>query len=274
MTTMVYKRAAIGLLILVIVSLGILSISQPDSANADENQPQEQVNVAQGGATSTPAPVILPSGTATVVPPTETPTRTPTDAGPASVEAKNPDTNVRSGPDINNDRVGIIQPGEQYVVRAKRFEWYRIDFPNAPSGIGWVNKNVVNVIGDENNIPEISEEEVPTIDVAEAAQQETLLAATQTPGGLLTLTAEVFITPQGIFTAAPLIGDQPTLAPGQRLPTFTFPPFSPTPVPLQDLRGGPVNVDGEDPGVVPIVPIAGLAALGLMGLFISILRRF
>jgi len=64
----------------------------------------------------TAVPLQFPTPTATAGPPTETPTRTPTALGRAVVEAISVDTNVRAGPDINENRVGQIQPGTQYPV--------------------------------------------------------------------------------------------------------------------------------------------------------------
>jgi hypothetical protein len=275
LTKLTTKHIASLLVIGLLAAIAIgWNLHGPSQAVADDTDTGDAIEKpAQEGPSSTPAPANLPTGTITPNPPTGTPTRTPTEAGPALIEAKNPQTNVRVGPDITSDRIGTIDPGTRYVVRARRFKWLRIDFPDAPTGIGWVFEDVVNIIGDPALIPEIAEEDLPTPDLTAAAAEETQLAATQTPGGLLTLTAAVLVTPQGIFTATPQIGDEPTLAPGQRLPTFTYPAFSPTPVPVQDIRDT-VNTDGDDEGIAPLFPIIGLAALGLMGLFVSLLRRF
>lgn len=258
------------LLILIFALLIGVTYQQQVTAHEPESQ---RVASAQGGPTSTPAPVILPSGTATIQPATETPTRTPTSAGPGLIEAKNPDTNVRAGAGTDYDRVGQIQPGTRYVVRGRYFQWFQIEYPDAPTGIGWVHESVINLIGNPAEIPDLSFEELPTPDETLAAQQETLLAATLTPGGILQLTEQAQTTPQGVFTATPDVGQQPTLAPGQRLPTFTFPAFTPTPVSAANLRER-VQVDSDGDSLPPIIPIAALGALGLMGLFISILRRF
>ncbi len=227
---------------------------------------------AQQPATATPGGVILPSATHTPEPPEATATRTATSAGPALVEAKGPDVNVRAGPDINEDRLGTIQPGERYVVFARRFEWLQIEFPNTPSRIGWVHESVVNVIGDVAQIPEIGVDELPTTDPVIEAEEQTLDAATLTPGGLITLTAQSLITPEGFFTVTPDTQER-TLAPGERLPTFTFPPFTNTPVPVQDLQGGD-QIGGDTASGFPIaIPVIGLVALGLMGLLVGIFRR-
>jgi hypothetical protein len=195
--------------------------------------------------------------------------------GPALLEARNPDTNVRAEPDITANRLGQIQPGAQYVVRGRRFEWYQIDYPDTPTHIGWVHQSVVNIIGDASLIPEIDPALLPTTDPTLAARQETAIAATQTPGGLLTLTAQVLVTPEGLFTTEPgILGvNVSTLAPGERLPTFTFPPFTDTPISIQELQNVKVTPEDSPTGFPPIIPVLGLGALGLMGLLVGILKR-
>ncbi|MCB9436052.1 MAG: SH3 domain-containing protein [Anaerolineales bacterium] len=229
---------------------------------------------AQGAPTATPGAVILPTSTWTPEPPPPTATRTPTDIGPALIEAKSADTNVRAGPGTDTAQIGKIQPGERYIVRGRRFEWLQIDYPLTPTRVGWVYLGVVNIIGDESKIPELGVDELPTIDPAELDAQGTLIAATLTPGGILALTAQASITPQGIFTTTP-DGEQQrrTLAPGEVLPTFTFPPFTNTPIPVEQLQAAPVTVDTGNSSFVPAIPILGLASLGLLGLFVAIFRR-
>ena len=224
---------------------------------------------AQGGDVRqqpTAVPLLFPTPTDTAGPPTETPTRTPTALGRPVVEAISEDTNVRAGPDINDDRVGQIQPGTQYPVLGKRFNWYQIEYADAPSGTAWVYSEVVHLTGDPGTIPELSLEDIPTVDPGFLGQQQTAEAIANTPGAAATLTAQVLITPTGIFTAAP---EERTLAPGERLPTFTYPPYTPTPVAFPRTNPPPVQAGG----VPPLVPILALGALGLMGLLVALLRR-
>lgn len=239
---------------------GVARAEKPDSA------PLERAAL-QG----TPVDVSLPTSTNTAEPPAPTVTRTPTSQGPVLVEAKNPDTNVRAGPDISQDRLGRIQPGERYVALSRRFEWIQIEFPNSPSRIGWVHESVVNFIGDPTEILDIDPEQLPTVDTTLAAQRETEIAITQTPGGIITLTAQSFVTPQGLLTAV----QEPTrtLAPGERLPTFTYPPFTNTPIPVQELQASRVVNQSEGSNFAPAIPVLALAALGLFGLFVGIFRR-
>lgn len=255
----------LGFLLLIAIGIWVVPVLA-----GDENL-RQQADLRQF-ATATPGSVQLPTSTATATPPAPTATRTPTSQGPALIEAKNPDTNVRSGPDITNDRLGQIQPGERYVVTGRRFKWLRIQYPNTPTGVAWVFEDVVNIIGEADLIPELDLEQLPTIDPTEAANQETLIAATLTPGGVLTLTAQAFVTPQGVFTLDPA-ATRPTLAPGERLPTFTFPPFTNTPIPIGDIQAPPPSNSNDSTQFAPAIPILGLAALGLLGIFIGIFRR-
>jgi len=194
------------------------------------------------------------------------PTRTPTSAGRPYIEALQESTNVRAGPDINENRVGQIFPGTTYPILGKRFQWYWIEFPESPAGTAWVHESVVRIGGDITQIQDIELESIPTIDPVTLAVQQTAEAIINTPGAVATLTAQAQITPIGVFTPG---AAGPTLAPGQPLPTFTFPPYTVTPIPIPRTNPPPANSSG----IAPIVPILALAALGLMGLLVSLLRR-
>ncbi|MBN2303745.1 MAG: hypothetical protein JXQ72_04675 [Anaerolineae bacterium] len=217
----------------------------------------------------TPIQLQFPTATETPGPPTETPTRTPTSIGRPYAEALSDGTNVRANPDINANRVAQIYPGTLYPVLGRNFQWYMIEFPNTPNGIVWVHESVVTISGDETQIAEINLADVPTLDPLFANAQETAAVITQTPGAIASLTARVQITPTGLFTANP--GATFTLAPGQRLPTFTFPAYTPTPLVIP--RTMPVSATTDSSGVPPIIPILVLGSLGLMGLLVAFLRR-
>jgi len=216
---------------------------------------------------ATPVPLVFPTATPSPAA-SGTPTRTPTQgASGAFVEAITEGTNVRAGPDINEARLGQIGPGTQYPVLGRRFNWFLIAYPNAPGGQAWVYSEVVTLSGDAATIVEMELGDIPTADPLLSAAEGTAEAITQTPGIAFTLTAQSFITPTGVFTAAP--GAGPTLAPGQPLPTYTFPPYTPTPVPIPRANPAPA----AESGLPPIVPILALGALGLMGLLVALLRR-
>ena len=221
---------------------------------------------------STPIPVNPPTATASPEPPTDVPTRTPTSLGPASAEALSDATNVRAQPDITGERLGQISPGQTYPIRGRFFEWLQILFPDSPSGIGWVHQSVVQILGDESLIPDLTVEQLPTEAPTIVTGRETAAVITQTPGGILTLTAQTFITPEGVFTVGPQAGDGPQPS-DPILPTYTFPAETATPIDLREISGQPTVAGEEAEGIPPIVPIAALIALGGLGLLISIVRR-
>lgn len=231
------------------------------------------VGAAYAQQPATPIPVVPPTATPTLLPPTNPPTRTPTSQGPASVTPLEGAANVRAQPDINAERLGQIQVGQNYAVLGKYFEWYQIQFPDSPSGIGWVHQSVVQVLGDPNTIPDLTQSGLPTEDPILASRRQTLEVITITPGGVFTLTAEAQITPTGVFT---LEGGAPNPNAPQAqnliLPTFTFPPTTPTPIDLNTISR-PGQTDASSGGMPPIVPIAALIGLGSLGLLITGLRR-
>jgi hypothetical protein len=251
------KRASLAVALTALILIGGVSLAWAGPA---QERPRVQLS-------PTPVPLQFPTATEAFGPPTETPTRTPTSAGRPVVEALADATNVRAGPDISEARVGQIYPGMTFSVLGKRFQWYWIEFPDSPSGTAWVHESVVRVNGDAELIEEIDLESIPTVDPVVLAAQQTAEAITATPGAAATLTAEAQITPTGIFTAEP--GAGPALAPGQPLPTFTFPPYTVTPVIVP--RTNPATP--VDTVLAPIVLILALGALGMAGFLVSLLRR-
>jgi hypothetical protein len=234
-------------------------------ASSQGSRPETRRSLQTG---PTPIPLQLPTATPTAGPPSETPTRTPTSEGRPYVGAISDNANVRSGAGLEFDPpIGQIDPGTTFTVLGKQNEWYMIDYPGSPNGVAWVHYSVVNLYGDETLIQEIAPENVPTIDPALYAVQQTAAAITATPGALASLTAQALITPTGVFTAQP--GQYVTPLPGQSLPTYTYPPASPTPMVIPRTNPPPT----ANTGLPPILPILALGALGLMGLLVSFLRR-
>lgn len=249
---------------LAVILTALLLMAGASLAWAQTNAPQRRT-LAQDDGSPTAVPLAFPTATETPGPPTDTPTRTPTSIGRPWVEALAVNTNVRAGPDINEAKVGVIYPGDTYPILGKRFQWYYIEFPEAPGGRAWVHESVVVLGGDVAQIVEL--EAIPTTAPEAIEAQQTLDAITLTPGLALTLTEQALITPTGAFTVQP--GEGPTLAPGQPLPTFTPPAATPTPLTIP-RQNPPADIEG---GLAPIIPILILGALGLMGLLVSIMRR-
>ncbi|MCS7069870.1 MAG: SH3 domain-containing protein [Anaerolinea sp.] len=229
--------------------------------------------------TATPVRINL----ATLVPPTAAPvlqptsTWTPTQGISAQLEALEM-ANVRQDPDTSAALLGVIRSGERYPVLGRYYQWYQFQFPTSPNGRGWVFGELVRIIGDSVNIPEIDPFAQPTLPPAVFGATLTAEIVTRTPGGILTATA------QAVAPAVTMSGE--IAAPGELLPTFTYPPgivpIAPTPIPTRTiLEAATPTPDGTDvrarapqsQGIAPIVPIVVLAGLGLLGLGISSLRR-
>ena len=222
---------------------------------------------------STPTPIPLPESIATV-----TPSWTPTPIGPVLLEVKSGSgsVNVRAAPDLESDRLGTIETGTSYPVIGRYFRWIRFQYDLSPNGTGWVYDELVDIIGNESEIPEIDLSGEPTIDSAVAESSQTFEAITQTPGGVLTATAGARVlsvpTSQGNEAIAQLSGTV--------LPTFTFPPDIPALAPTEALIVEITDVPDTNAldleslnEVPPLVPIVLLAGFGIIGLLVSALRR-
>ncbi|NDJ60522.1 MAG: SH3 domain-containing protein [Chloroflexi bacterium] len=207
-----------------------------------------------------------------------TATRTPTPQQQAQLEALN-FANVRAQPAPNASILGQIESGQRYTVIGRYVRWLQFQYPDSPNGRGWVYDEIVNIIGDENTIVNIDLGAEEAIDPGVLNATETQRAATQTPGGLLTLTAVALDSPDA---QRDLRGDAASaLTAAVALPTFTYPPgivgIAPTAAaggaadasPQQIAAAAPV----EETGLPPVLPIIGLGGLGILGLALSLLRR-
>lgn len=239
------------------------------------------VGSAQEQSTSTPVRAELP----TLAPPvieaaiTSTPTRTPTPEGLVLLEAKPDagDVNVRAEPDIGAERLGSIRAGRTYTVFGRYFRWIQFQFDDAPTGTvrAWVFDELINIIGDENAIPNLEPGAQPT------ATPEISLGEVEAPGNELTATANArtLSLPGAELSSSgtlPQVAETPAQ---QALPTFTYPPNVVATLPATENGApeptqSPVNLPVELPdGVPPIAPIILLGGLGLLGLAVSSLRR-
>lgn len=237
---------------------------------------------AQPLITDTPVPVVLPSSTPQptgIIALTPTPTLTVT-IQPAIrlvAAAASADINVRDAPDVTGNRLGSLEQGREYVVRGRFFSWYQFDYGSSNSGLAWVFGDLVEIIGDESEIPVVDPFAVPTAVPTGEVDAATATALALTPGAAETATAQTRLV------------DLPTLGPGTAesdtafFPTFTPPPdlvpriqqngantlSSPTPTPNFAEQAVTLVASG---GVPPLAPIVTLFAFGLIGLIIALLR--
>lgn len=232
---------------------------------------------AQEGPTSTPIPINLSN----VIPATETPqagptpTWTPTETGGILLEARE-FANVRNRPSTDGTQLGVIRSGEQYRATGRYFGWYQLQFPSSPTGLAWVFGELVTLTGSADLLPEINVDATPTLNPAVFDVTNTQQALAQTPGGLLTATAQVGL-PAGAVTGSNLEAGGP-----QFLPTFTYPPnVAPIQPSLSTVLATPtpdpeipvVTPASDSVDVPPIAPVLILGGLGLVGLALSSLRR-
>jgi uncharacterized protein YraI len=145
--------------------------------------------------------------------------------------------NVRSGPGVFFDKVGVLLPGQEAAVRGRSAggDWVMIDYPGGPNNIGWIYAPVV----------QISPGELPIIEPP------------PTPTPLLTQTINPTLAAQFISTPNPT-----------RLPTYT--PSNPLVIPTyKDISK--TSILGGIPMGLVILIIGGIG--GLLAVFSVIKNR-
>lgn len=241
----------------------------------------DQRDIPLQGPSATPAQVDLFDVVPTQVPfeVESTPTRTPTPLGIAQLEALQA-ANVRAAPDPEAELLGQIRPGEYYNVIRRYYRWIEFQYDQTETRRGWVFDELVTIIGDESVIPSVEslDESVSAVDDFNATA--TALGITQTPGALLTATAQARPgTGSGALQSEFSI-DQITqeVLVDEVLPTFTYPPgiiaAAPTESASTATAENSTSLSFSAPGSLPpVVPIALLGALGLIGLLVSYFRE-
>lgn len=241
--------------------------------------------LAQARVSPTPIRVQIASATPEILgQPTPVPTFTPLPTLPQAAFLRvapniEGSVNVRAQADPNAALLGVINPGEEYLVTGRFFMWYRFRYENSPNNQGWVFSELVEVFGDPSLIPDLSLEPEATTDATVVGATQTWEVILLTPGGDLTATANsrLLIDPVGVERSFSEEGGSVS-----GLPTFTPPPniaLPATPAPQvgtgTDERVGVASASSStsDSGIPPALPIILLGGLGLLGLFISTLRR-
>jgi len=192
--------------------------------------------------------------------------------------------NVRSEPDPEADQIGTITAGETYRVLGRYFRWIQFETDDSPTGRAWVFDELVEIIGDESEIPTIDPYSDPTESPQIAEATLTWEAITQTPGGILTATAEsrIIAAPTSLDNALEQNTGQ---AQGNTaaLPTFTPPidlivqtptetgGFLPTATPEPDVLTNALDI-AQSTQIPPIALIVGMGGLGILGILIAVLR--
>lgn len=164
-------------------------------------------------------------------------TVTSTPSGPiARAVADQDQINVRSGPAVEYELIGVLLPGQQVPVigRTPGGDWVQVSYPGVPGNVGWVFSSLL-VIPPNAGLPIIEPPPTPTPQI--------------TPTIDPTLAAQFIVD-----------------IPATRLPTFTPPPE------LQIPTFVPVSGGGSS-GPIPMgLPIIILGVIGLFGALIAVLR--
>jgi hypothetical protein len=171
------------------------------------------------------------------IPTVAIPTVTGTPPGPVALVRRDTDqeqVNVRSGPSVRYDIIGVLIPGQEVPAlgRTPGGDWIQIAYPGVPDSVGWVYSPLLEV-----------KESIPIVEPP------------PTPTPQTTPTIDPTLAAQFIVEA------QPT-----RLPTFTAPP--PLAIPTFSNQTSRAFSGGIPMGIV----IVGLAVVGFFGTLISFLR--
>jgi len=126
------------------------------------------LTVACGQGTPTPVPATLASPTLAALSPS--PTATETSPAPTATPtmilltaALTAEVNVRSGPGTAYESLGVLPAGEtvQINLQSNDGQWYRILYPNAPDGYGWVSARYVRLAEPTSPIATIPNQPIP-----------------------------------------------------------------------------------------------------------------
>lgn len=152
-----------------------------------------------------PTPTPLPP-TPTSLPTAAAPTPAPATTAPTSTVTVSPlpdndFVNVRAAPDINANRLGQLDKGQNAPARGRLADstWVQINFPAAADGIGWVLASVAQLNGDINTLP------VVTPGAAAGATPGVTNTTTTTTTAATTTTVAATATPPSVNLAPPYV---------------------------------------------------------------------
>jgi uncharacterized protein YraI len=215
-------------------------------------------------ACAAPLPVVMPSLTATSSPtaiPTQVPTRTPLPSTPTATPMPIEGTltikvNVRSGPGMAFPSLGLLDAGGkvQVLFSDPTGKWYRVLYPAAQDGYGWVAAQFVR-IPVWTQVPVLATP-TPTGPSGRVLQR---LNVRSGPGmtfdtlGLLEADALVFLTGKN-SSASWLQIVYPSGSGGRGWVTAQYIQADATGLPVLDDYGTPVASDLSGPTAIPVTP--------------------
>lgn len=94
--------------------------------------------------------------------------------------------NIRYGPGVEYPRVGVAREGDTLEVTGwhTQLPWLQIRYPDAPNGLGWVARDLLDIQGDQFSLPSISQTRfsLPTLTPTQSAvQASTIFSGTPVP---------------------------------------------------------------------------------------------
>ncbi len=218
--------------------------------------------------TPTPAGLSVFAPTVTL-PPTATP------QGPAQLQARESAgrVNVRLEPDTNSDLLGTISFGTFYPLLRRYYLWFELSYEPAPNGRAWVFSELVEVEGELDDVPTITDfAEIVRSNVIGGEGEAGGEAGVPAGAGEAGNESRILV----ISPAADAVQRGASAAMATPLPTFTYPPDVSTA--FKNVIETSREQASEAPGTVPLselpplFPIAMLAGFGVVGLMISFIR--
>lgn len=239
------------------------------------------VNISNAQVERTATPIVVNLVTPTpagfsVLAPTVTMSPTATPAGPARLQARESAgrVNVRLEPDTSSELLGTISFGTSYPLLRRYYLWFELSYELAPNGRAWVFSELVEVEGELDDVPAIT-------DFAEIAKASDTVGQAEAGGNLNDpASAGEDADESRILVISPAAdarqrGELAAIA--TPLPTFTYPPDVPTSFERENETA--LEHEAQGLGTVPLsdlpplFPIAMLAGFGIVGLLISFIRR-
>lgn len=240
---------------------------------------QSRLAEAQAERTSTPIVARLVTPTPVGIPqvaPTVTATSTATPQGPASLQARESAgrVNVRLEPDTNSDLLGTISYGTLYPLLRRYYLWFELSYDLAPNGRAWVFGELVDVDGDLDAVPVISDfAELAIATGSSVGEASGARLGDSTSAEVSTVVSRNLVISSGAENNQR--GETEYIA--TPLPTFTYPPdvptFSAAVREMPEMEESQDLVSGALSDLPPLFPIVMLAGFGIVGMLISMIRR-
>lgn len=110
---------------------------------------------------SLPTPTLTPASEINTTPaattsPAQLPPTTPPNAVTGTVLGE---INIRYGPGTEYERIGVAQAGDVFTISAyhTQLPWVQINYPNSPTGFGWIAADLLDIEGSLDAVQPISQ---------------------------------------------------------------------------------------------------------------------